>query len=346
MMTTSGISERLASFPEEHTREFEEAAVNLANSTEDDVEPTLRGFLADTQWSENQRYAAFFTLATILRRRGHYSSLLSLLDEHASSFEHFGTFHHMKAMALTGRAEPHDLPLALASSDRARDLLPSHPGVLHSHATLRITELESRIPMSSVISESADQAIAEEVDGILSAVLLERPHYAKFHASLARLESLRGNHQDAQRFLSRAMELEDPASKDFNLRMVSYNQILSRIVMRESLSTVALETKEAAITAQQAQESVKSFVDQMQTRYLELLGIFAAIIGIVLTGVQVAAGMDFADGARLMLMVTGSILIVFSAITAVLQRPLGYMLTLASSGVFLIAGGFFAGMLP
>jgi type IV secretory pathway VirB2 component (pilin) len=188
-------------------------------------------------------------------------------------------------------------------------------------------------------------ATAEEIDGILSAVLLERPHYAKFHASLARLESLRGKHQDAQRFLSRAMELEDPASKDFNLRMVSYNQILSRIVMRESLSTVASETQAATIAAHQAHESVKSFVDQMQTRYLELLGIFSAIIGIVLTGVQVAAGMDFADGARLMLMVTGSILIVFSAITAVLQRPMSYMLALGGLGVLLIAGGFAAGIL-
>lgn len=344
-MTSRGITAQLASFPEEHTREFEEAAVNLANSPESDLETTLRTALSDPKRTETQRYAAFFTLATILRRRGHFSVLLELLDEQQSSFGHFGTFHHMKAMALTGRAEPHDLPLAIASSDRARDLLPGHPGVLHSYATLKIAELESRIPMSTVITEVEDMATAEEIDGILSAVLLERPHYAKFHASLARLESLRGKHQDAQRFLSRAMELEDPASKDFNLRMVSYNQILSRIVMRESLSTVASETQAATIAAHQAHESVKSFVDQMQTRYLELLGIFSAIIGIVLTGVQVAAGMDFADGARLMLMVTGSILIVFSAITAVLQRPMSYMLALGGLGVLLIAGGFAAGIL-
>lgn len=343
-MIPEEILARLGSFPEEQTREFEEAAVDFANSIDSDAEQSLQDLLSDSTLDKSLRYSAFFAVATFLRRRGHFSALVSLVEDYAPSFHHLGTFHHMKAMALVGRDEPHDLPLAIASCSKAREFLPHHPGILHSYATLKIAELESHIPMSEITTAEADRAVIQEVDRVLSEVLLERPHYAKFHASLARLESLRGNHRDAQKFLLRAMELEDPRAKDFNLRIVSYNQILSRIVLREALSTVASETKDATNAARAAQESVRSFVDQMQTRYLELLGIFAAIIGIVLAGIQVTTTMDFADGARLMLMVTGSILVLFSAITAVLQRPLRYMLGLGGLGALLLSGGFLPGL--
>lgn len=344
-MVLAEIVKKLTSFPEEYTREFEEAAVALATGAGSDIEQQLRELTTQPDRETAVRYAAFFTLSTSLRRRGHFSALVDLVENHASDFQQFGTFHHMKAMALAGRGEPHDLPLAIASCARARELLPQHPGVLHSYATLRIAELEAQIPMSEILVTNEDKAVAEDIDAILSQVLLERPRYAKFHASLARLESLRGNHRDAQKFLSRAMELEDPAAKDFNLRIVSYNQILSRIVMRESLSTVASETKNAMSEARAAQESVKTFVDQMQTRYLELLGIFAAIIGIVLSGIQVITTMDFTAGARLMLVVTGSILVLFSAVTAVLQRPVRYMFGLGGFGILLISAGFVSGLL-
>jgi tetratricopeptide (TPR) repeat protein len=334
----------LAQFPEEHTREFEEAAVSFLNTADGDVEGALRTVLSTLEHDETLRYSAFFTLSTLLRRRGHFSALLALVEDYESAFKQRGTLHHMKAMALTGRAEPHDLALAITSCNVAREILPNHTGVLHSFAILKITEFEHRIPMSECISQDADILAAQEIDNILSKVLLERPKYAKFHSSLARLESLRGNHANAQKFLSRAMELEDPSSRDFNLRIVNYNQILSRIVMRESLATVASETKQATQAAHAAQESVQAFINQMQARYLELLGIFAAIIGIVLSGVQVSTSMNFADGARLMLMVTGAILIIFSAISAVLQRPLSYMLTLASSGALVIVAAFVYGL--
>lgn len=337
---------QLSSFPAESTREFEEAAVQLIKDLSAEHISGLEDTALDSALSLEGRYAALFTYATYLRRQGQYTKLLAFLESHKSEFGGFGTFHHLSAMALAGRGDSHDLQLAIASALKARELLPRHAGVLHNYALLRVADLEERIPLSEIAREPDHLASIGEADDALSQALVERPRYAKFQSTLARLESVRGRHQEAQRIMARALDLEDPASPDFSLRIVSYNQILSRIVMRQALNTVAQETSEAASAAREAKSSVQSFVDQMQTRYLELLGIFAAIIGIVLTGVQVATNLEFSDGARLMLVVTGSMLVLFSAIESVVQRPLKYVVALGVSGITVIALGFLSGLLP
>jgi tetratricopeptide (TPR) repeat protein len=335
----------LSNFPPESTRAFEEAAVDLLKSLTPAGSSQLEDLTKDSTLNRDVRYSAFFAYGTFLRRAGKFSTVLDLLDAADAEFRVFGTYHHLKAMALAGRGEPHDLQLAIASALKASELLPGHAGVLHSYVLLRISDLEQRISLSEIATTTEQLEILDQSDHMLSQVLNERPRYAKFHSTLARLESLRGRHEDAQRSLSRALELEDPAAHDFSLRIVGYNQILSRVVLRQALATVAKESAEAANAANDAKSSIQGFVDQMQTRYLELLGIFAAIIGIVITGVQVSTSLGFADGARLMLIVTGSMLILFTAIASVVERPVKYVWTLAGFGGFTIALGFLAGFI-
>jgi hypothetical protein len=118
------------------------------------------------------------------------------------------------------------------------------------------------------------------------------------------------------------------------------------ISLREALSTVSAEVSKAQNLAEEFGSELKRFTSETQTKYLELLGIFSAVIGLVLTSVQVSTNSQtFAEGAGLMMVVSGSILIVFSAVGAIVNRPLKFILTISASGALLILGGFVAGFL-
>lgn len=339
------IVDLLGAFPAEESRDFERATVDLLKALDTQTTMELDSLIRDANLPAGTRYAAFFTLGTFLRRSGRFVSLLTLVDEFQSEFGSHGTFHHLKAMAYTGRGESHDLELALASVKKAREILPDHHGVAHSYVVVLVSQLEQLIPLSETVTRSEHKSVLKEADDLLSEVLNRDPHYGKFHETLARIQSLGGHHQDAQRSISKAIEWEDPLAADFGVRMVSYNKTLSRIVMREALCRVAEQTEQAVTASDQAQESVKGFVESMQTRYLEMLGVFSAIVGIVLAGIQVATSMNFGTGAALMLIVTGAIVAMFAVIGAVVQRPVRFIGSLAGVSAVLIGAGLIAGLL-
>ncbi len=336
----------LAGFPDQSLREFEAAAVKQCSQKGSDMETSFMPIIEDMSLDQKTRYAALFCFGTWLRRMKESSRLINLLDKYQSEFNSLGTFHHLRAMALTQRAGRQDLFQALASSSRALELLPEHIGVKHSYVITRIVDLEESLKSSKLsLSEKQEEQLSN-AENLLQSVMAEEPKYPKFQASQARIHSLRGRHDDARQSLLQAIDLEDSKGPDFPIRISEYNQVLFGISLREALSTVSAEVSKAQNLAEEFGSELKRFTSETQTKYLELLGIFSAVIGLVLTSVQVSTNSQtFAEGAGLMMVVSGSILIVFSAVGAIVNRPLKFILTISASGALLILGGFVAGFL-
>jgi tetratricopeptide (TPR) repeat protein len=336
----------LGKFPDQSLREFEAEAIRFCAFEGFDFDENLLPIASDKGLPIEIRFAAFFTLGTWMRRMKDSSRLLALIDTFYSEFQTIGSFHHLRAMAFTQRATGQDLEHAMASSEKALALLPNHVGIKHSYVVTRIVALEERLRSSPRPLTPIEQGQLDEAETKMADVISEEPMYARFYSSQARIHSLRGRHEKARQSLLRAIDLENSKSPDFSIRITEYNQFLFGISMREALSEVAEEVNKAQQVAGELGTDLKKFTSEAQTKYLELLGIFSAVIGLVLTSVQVSTNSSsFASGAGLMLVVSGAILVVFSAVGAIVNRSLKFILSIALLGGVLISLGFVAGFL-
>jgi len=341
----SSAIDRLAAFAPPEMRDFEKQSLDFCRSYDMNVDDLLEPVVGDESMSLNVRFAALFCLGTAMRRRHDTAKLISLVETYGSSFKSLGLYQHLKAMAYTQRSGEGDIDIALAAATKAKQLLPDHAGVLHSYVVVKLHDLEEQWGAEESIDEARDLSTLDELDTTLAHVLADEPHYGKFHATNARLQSLLGNHELARRSLLRAMNEEDASSPDFPIRMVEYNQILARISLRESLMEFAKNVAESTNRTGQLRAEFELVTAQAQSNYLQLLGIFAAIIGLLITGVQVASNLDLGDGAQLMLIVTGSIVLVLSAVAVITEKSRRQVAYLTLVGVVLIAIGVFAGQM-
>lgn len=333
-MDASELDRILDGFPDEQLRAFESAAVELVMQRGVERQQ-LKDVLADGSRSSEVRYAAFFSLGTLYRRARDVSLLLDLIDEHRQEFSDRGTFAHLEAMALSQRDEPGDLLAALRFARRARQMIPGHPGILHSLAAILLKALDADV-------ETDREAVLAEARTALDDAMSAVPKYAKFEATLARWYLASGRGADARTAALRAMDLEDSSHDDYPLRIADYISLLSTIELRQAQQRIEAQVESVRDEGDRVREEVSRFVSENQTRYLELLGFFSAIIGLVLSGVQIATGMLVADAARILLVVAGAILVAFTPLATITGRPARQGLVFLGLGTLLIVLGLMA----
>jgi len=324
----------LDGFPPESDRAFEAAAVDLVMSR-GAARADLDHILSDLDAPMERRYAAFFSLGTFLRRRRDVSLLIELIEGHRHEFDRFGTFAHLEAMALSQRGGEHDLRTALARAGDAMEVHPDHPGILHSFASISLNALEEGV------AQDRERTLSE-ARAALDRALKKVPKYAKFHATLARWYLANGRLTEARRSALYAIDLEDSAHTDYHLRLSDYNTLLSSITLKQSQQILEKQVENVRAESERVQADMRRFVTEIQIRYLELLGFFSVIVGLVLSGVQIATGMAVADAARILLVVAGAILIAFSPLTTITGRPWRHAAVFLGLGASLILLGLMA----
>jgi hypothetical protein len=324
----------LDGFPAESDRAFETAAVDLMMAR-GAARVDLDHILGDAEAPIERRYAAFFSLGTFLRRRRDVSLLIELIGDHRHEFSQFGTFAHLEAMALSQRGGEHDLRAALARAGEAMEIHPDHPGILHSFASISLNALDEEVELDREQTLSAARTALDQA-------LQKDPKYAKFHATRARWYLANGRPTEARQSALLAIDLEDSTHTDYHLRLSEYNTLLSSITLRQSQQILERQVENVREESERVQADMRRFVTEIQIRYLELLGFFSVIVGLVLSGVQIATGMAVADAARILLVVAGAILIAFSPLTTITGRPWRHAAVFLGLGASLILLGLMA----
>lgn len=327
----------LDAFPEETQRAFESAAVDLVMQRRVDRE-LLKAIVADLDQPEVRRYSAFFSLGTLYRRSRDTSLLLDLIDAHREHFSDRGTFAHLEAMGLSQRGNSGDLNAALRYARKAKEMIPGHPGILHSFAAISLKALDKGY-------EGDRDAILLEAYTSLDRAMSEDPGYAKFEATLARWYLASGRMEEARSATERAMDLEDSSHEDYALRIGDYIHLQNQIELKEAQRALQEQVELVRAESDRAQQEVKRFVTEVQIRYLELLGFFSVIIGLVLSGVQIATGMLVEDAARILLVVAGAILVAFMPLASITGRTWRHGLTFLGLGTLLIVLALMAGQI-
>ncbi|MCK9924145.1 hypothetical protein MXD61_20120 [Frankia sp. AgPm24] len=324
---TDTLPERLARLPAETHPSFGTAARALLSepAAGDDA---LTATVDNSDLPEQTRFNAFYCLQVRAWRRRDHRRHRANTDRYQSAFGEHPMFYFLQAeYYATLDDEPANLDAALTFAVEAVTRLPGVPGVLHLAAQI-IADRHEREP------EQDRRPLLDAERYIRQAIALSEGGYPRYHATHARIATLRGSFAAARVSIARAIEDEDSAGAEYPLRMGDYQIIRARIQYAQEAERLA-ERQEAAVRE----------LRQVRGQVLEIMGLLAAVIAFITTAATIAAGQPARPAAGLLTLAGGVTLLVFWGFHVLISGSSGHASTSqrlapAVIGLILLLAGF------
>jgi len=200
--------------------------------------------------------------------------------------------------------------------------MPNVAGVVHQYSTFLVEYLE-RVESPGKPSELRD---AEEK--VNQAITLSHSTIGHYFETKARVLALMGEFASARAAVSQAIELEPRASRDYLRRLAQYQATRVRIDLLEQQARW-----------KRSQDSFKEELSGFKAQQLELLGLLAAVVAFVAATSNIASQSKGIDGVRLMVVMSGSVILVFAAFSLLGSRPMGRVAAALLIGILLVVLG-------
>jgi len=246
--------------------------------------------------SDKIRFSALYGTLVFYWQKSDYIQYRTLVDKYEHIFGEHPLFITFKAQYYGSLGyDESKLTLAVDYACQAVKKTPGLPNVLHLYAAL-IADL------GDIVETIQKNQLIEAERMINRAIALDNGKYAKYFATKARILCQLDRFKEARQNIQKAIELEPSDGIHYTLRLGDYQTIRSNINLSE-------RTKQFHY---QQEQSLKR-LDEVSFKVVELLGLLAAVIAFLVTGTEMAKGLEFHDAVRLMVVVGGTILIIFSA---------------------------------
>ncbi|ABD13054.1 hypothetical protein CcI156_14050 [Frankia sp. CcI156] len=319
-----GLSQRLAELPPETDPGFGSAARALLTGP-DATDEALTAAVENPNLAEQTRFNAFYCLQARAWRRKDHRRHRANTDRYQARFGRHPMFFFMQAeyyASLDG--DPANLDAALTFALEAVDRLGGVPGVLHLAAEI-IADRHERDP------DNDPRLLLDAERHVRQAIALSDGHYARYHATHARIATLRGAFASARASIARAIEDEDSTGAEYALRIGDYQLIRSRIQYAQEAERLSARQEEASRELQ-----------QIRSQVLEIMGLLAAVIAFITTAANVAAGQPARPAAGLLTLAGGVTLLVFWGFHVLLvgTEPARRRVVAAVVGTILVVAGF------
>jgi hypothetical protein len=264
------------------------------------------GAVPATEEERQVRYRAMYILCMLARRDHRTDEFAKYLELERA--EECASYHHLLAMYLMrSRRDREDMKkalaearLALSMSEEAKREPTPHLGIQHHFAEVVATMAEAGYSQSDF---KATEAVDFECDKARArkcaknVVGIERS-YAKFHATEGRWLALEGDQDGAEAEMQEAIRLE-PDGWDRPYRYADYMGMLASVgalkQRKETQEAVAAakaassEATKSLATVQALSGEVNARANDAKTerqRHAEMLGFFAGILALILTGAR------------------------------------------------------------
>lgn len=281
--------------------DFAEAIRALEKNEQRDPE-TLRAILDDPTQPRDQRFAALYYILFRLERSYSFEQYEETCQKYRPEFGGDAYFDTFMATVKRIHGGASNLRAALTLSDRALAQLSDRPGVLHQYAVIAADLLDADPDSDQHVATSA----LERID---TAMRLSVRNNSNFHATRARLLARLGDFSLANVEIHAALELEDTTSPDALRRIARFEAV------RASILALKNETEFKAIV-QESKEQIAS----IRAEQLQLLGILAAVVALIMVTVATSGRIESEVGAvRFTSITLGGILAVFTGLFFTIQ---------------------------
>lgn len=270
-------------------------------------------------------FAAFSAALALSWRDQDFQLFRELVRDQRVRFRHEPVFASYDAQATLGTMDVDELRCGVKASRGAIQALPTRPSVLHTFAVL-VVEL------AELGSATTDEL--RDAEAALRIASREKPDYAKYYATRARVLSFLGNYPEAHRNVATAIELEPSSGRHYPLRIGEYQGIRMNIVFRENSDKISARVTESV----RAFDRLQADMAATRTQLMEILGLLAAVIAFVVTGAQISVQVSATEAVPMMGAVGAAIVLAFSSLSLLygsLERRKAAMLLMALSVAFL-----------
>lgn len=261
-------------------------------------------------YSDKVSYSAFFALCTIFRRNLDWTEYKKSIYKYEERFKNQISFGHLKAMYLV---EDGFIKDAIVESKKSISGFKDNIGFLHNFA------INVAIGFEEEVLKESDANLLNEALAYAEAVIEKDDTYAKFFATYGRLLAVNGNYNEAIYNIRKAIDKERSGRKDYAIRIGDYQVHLIRIKSNRMLNIHQAEISKASAE-----------MENLKIKNLEFLGFFAALVSFTIGSVQILNGQNFNDAASLILILCGSLLLVFGGLGIVLNGKKYYWRSIAS----------------
>lgn len=319
----------LEQLPDEREMDFELLLTELIRQVPQ-VNLLLENVVRKGEAGENVLFGAFYGLQIYYRRVKDFHKIKSLIEMYGDGFHHHPLYDHLLSLyyRFKSKVTKRDLREAYLLAHRAVVNLPNHSGILHSFAEAVALLHEEGVRLD-------DRVMKKAMDAVERAICLNRD-YPKYYCTRGRLLAARGDFKNAEESVQEAIDREDSGSFNYQLRIMDYQQVLNRIRMDEAKQSIARALDEAL-------KEIRDYEKESRLRSLELLGLFATLVTFALGSIQIAVRQNFASAAKLIVILSGSLLCVYGGFAVTLHGRFSWKkhLFVILLGMGLIIGSLF-----
>lgn len=322
------------------TRRYEEAIVRLIDQNNWKIESATEILQALIHTEDTKlAYAAFYALCTYFRRHLFKTELRDTIARHRAQFSGFVSFAFLELMSRK-MTDPNDWSiLEDAAALCETEVLKDNYGVAHCYAEYVAEACEKdKTRAAYYVSEHMELALKRANDAIRIS-----HGYPKFYVTRARLQTLKAIYEggenkealfhQAQSDVDTAIAREKDHNKKVNYQLIG-QQLQSEYYERVLASSINRQ-----------EERVNQKLQENNVKNLEFLSFFSAIIGLLLAGTQLLLGLTFAQGAALIVVLTGCLITAFGTLGFVLHGKSRFTINLliVIIGLVIMAGGMLYG---
>lgn len=163
---------------------------------------------------------------------------------------------------------------------------------------LKLLTAEMLLDVSVAEPPERAELLLSEAESCVSDALAQYPKLPRYLAVMAQVLGRRGRFDEARAYITEAISLENSSHSQYSIRIARYEAVRSEIAFREFVWHLSSRLEEA----------VADF-DDTRGSLIELVGLLAAMLALVIVGTQLSLNVPAAQGAG-MLMVIGAVLLV------------------------------------
>jgi tetratricopeptide (TPR) repeat protein len=291
------------------------------NYSLDEMTRLLSAHRAPSNW----RFAALYCLLVRARHLRNFNDFRDLVRQNADQFSDQPAMFAMAAEAGSFFAySTHDLKSVI---EQSRHALRRFDGV-----GLKLLAAEKLLEVVSGESVEEQDKLLAEAQSYLDDALARYPGTPRYLAVKAQVLARRRRFADARGCIADAIAREDSTHSHYVIRLAKYEAVRSEILLFEYSDQLAGRLKDA----------VRDF-EQTRGSLIEIVGLLAAVLALVISGTQIAINVRVANGAGLLMVVGGVLQLSFLGYSMLLGRGvrLGRFLIAAGIALALLSGGVF-----
>lgn len=290
------------------------------------------------------RFASFYALLIAYREYGSISKYIELVDKYGELFSEeklynivLSTYYRNKVLLGDKSAGR----LSIAYADAACSDFKNSFAVKHHYSETVAYMAESEIAVTSEDITAALRYVEE--------VILQVPNHSVYYCTKGRLLAITHDYSKANYYLNRAIDLEKADTKDAVIRIGKFNHYLTAVQLQQNEEALRKQYNIFSQKLNQDEEKIDNLiqtVNDLQTKYLEYLAFFSAIIAFIMVSVNVVVKIEnYYNAIGLIITLAGVLILTFIVFRMILPSTRNetstkrYIFCIIVAIIFFIIGG-------